>query len=403
MSNNTVADQTAKKTEKLTSILVKNTTSPEEKNNLSMHYTIVCSIAEILKLNVFENLRIAYSSDETKKRPTPRHKEISASFEEAPDRFIQRHSGFTVICNEIKVSSPQEYGINIVTLENASLINGAQTQDLLRLILEDYAGVPDKQKELENTNIRVEVIVEKKADERIEIAIARNNTTNVTNLSIMGKKEYFDSLQETLKKTINEKVEIQKNETDTDGVPTQTLLQVLRTMTPRVIRDEYKSLKDSPVKSYSGKAMVLNEYKDMFDDEQTGKKENPSFESDILNYYRSFAGHAWQEFEKWSGDKDWIPLWKKSDNYKKIGKYSEKDDTFDLTWAILCPLLYGLQHYLYEESPGVWNIKYSDKFDKKKYMNYVLDRFRMTGFEPQTFAKDRAIYQDLYIFISDYK
>ena len=47
--------------------------------------------------------------------------------------------------------------------------------------------------------------------------------------------------------------------------------------------------------------------------------------------------------------------------------------------------------------------KYSDKFDKKKYMNYVLDRFKMSGFEPQTFAKDRAIYQDLYIFISDYK
>ena len=403
MSNNTIADQTVQKTEKLTSILVKNTTSPEEKKNGSMHYTIVCSIDEILKLNVFENLRIAYSSDETKKRPTPRHKEISASFEQAPDRFIQRHSGFTVICNEIKVSSPQEYGINIVTLENASLINGAQTQDLLRLILEDYAGVPDKQKELEKVNIRVEVIVEKNADERIEVAIARNNTTNVTNLSIMGKKHYFDPLQATLQKTIDKDMVIQKNETETDGVPTQTLLQVLRTMTPRVIRDEYKSLKDSPVKSYSGKAMVLNEYKDMFDDEEKSKEQNPSFESDVLNYYRSFAGHAWQEFEKWSSDKDWVSLWKKSDNYKKIGKYSEKDDTFDLTWAILCPLLYGLQHYLYEESPGVWNIKYSDKFDKKKYMNYVLDRFKMTGFEPQTFAKDRAIYSDLYIFISDYK
>jgi hypothetical protein len=402
MSNNTIADQTAHKTEKLTSILVKNTTSPEEKNNGSMHYTIVCSIDEILKLNVFENLRIAYSSEDTKKRVTPRHKEISASFEDAPDRFIQRHSGFTVICNEIKVSSPQEYGINIVTLENASLINGAQTQDLLRLILEDYAGVPDKQKELEKVNIRVEVIVEKNADERVEVAIARNNTTNVTNLSIMGKKHYFDPLQATLQKVIDKDIKIQKNETD-GGVPTQTLLQVLRTMTPRVIRDEYKSLKDSPVKSYSGKAMVLNEYKDMVDDEVDSKHQNPSFESDVLNYYRSFAGTAWQEFEKWSSDKDWVSLWKKSDNYKKIGKYSEKDDTFDLTWAILCPLLYGLQHYLYEESPGVWNIKYSDKFDKKKYMDYVLDRFKMTGFEPQTFAKDRAIYSDLYIFISDYK
>ena len=36
-------------------------------------------------------------------------------------------------------------------------------------------------------------------------------------------------------------------------------------------------------------------------------------------------------------------------------------------------------------------------------MNYVLDRFKDSGFEPQTFAKDRAYYQDLYIFVSDYK
>ena len=402
MSNKTMADQTANKTEKLTSILVKNTTSPEEKNNGAMHYTIVCSINEILKLNVFENLRVAYSSDETKKRITPRHKEIYSSFEDAPDRFIQRHSGFTVICNEIKVSSPQEYGINIVTLENASLINGAQTQDLLRLILEDYSGIPDKQKELKNINIRVEVIVESKLDERIEVAIARNNTTNVTNLSIMGKKRYFDPLEINLKKVIDKNIEIQKNETD-DGIPTQTLLQVLRTMTPRNIRDEYKSLKDSPVKSYSGKAMVLNEYKDMVDAEEKSKKQNTAFESSILEYYRSFSGGAWLEYEKWSTDKDWISLWKKSDNYKKIGKYNEKENTFELTWAILCPLLYGLQHYLYEESRGVWSIKYSDKFNKKKYMNYVLDRFKMTGFEPQTFAKDRAIYSDLYIFIADYK
>ena len=42
-------------------------------------------------------------------------------------------------------------------------------------------------------------------------------------------------------------------------------------------------------------------------------------------------------------------------------------------------------------------------FDKKAYMNYVLDRFKDSGFEPQTFAKDRAYYQDLYIFVSDYK
>ena len=398
MSNNINADQTANKTEKLTAVVVKNTTSPEEKKNGSMHYTIVCSLKEILNLNVFENLRIAYTSDESIKRITPKHKEIYQSFEDAPDRFIQRHSGFTVICNEIKVSSPQEYGINTVTLDNASLINGAQTQDLLKNLLEDYEGV----EAYENVNIRVEVLVEKAQDERIEIAIARNTSTNVSNLSIMGKKRYFDPLEIGIKNILGNDYRLQKSETD-DGIPTQTLLQTLRTMTPKEIRDEYKSLKDSPVKSYSGKAMVLNEYKDMVDAEANGRVKNSRFESSVLNYYRSFAGYAWIEYGKWSSDKDWIPLWKKSDNYKKIGKYNQKDDSFDLTWAILCPLLYGLQHFLYEEKSGSWKIKYSNSFDKKAYMNYVLDRFKDSGFEPQTFAKDRAYYQDLYIFVSDYK
>ena len=398
MSNNINADQTANKTEKLTAVVVKNTTSPEEKKNGSMHYTIVCALKEILNLNVFENLRIAYTSDESIKRITPKHKEIYQSFEDAPDRFIQRHSGFTVICDEIKVSSPQEYGINTVTLENASLINGAQTQDLLKNLLEDYEGI----EAYENVNIRVEVLVEKAQDERIEIAIARNTSTNVSNLSIMGKKRYFDPLEIGVTNILGNDHRLQKSETD-DGIPTQTLLQTLRTMTPKEIRDEYKSLKDSPVKSYSGKAMVLNEYKDMVDAEANGRVKNSRFESSVLNYYRSFAGYAWIEYGKWSSDKDWIPLWKKSDNYKKIGKYNQKDDSFDLTWAILCPLLYGLQHFLYEEKSGSWKIKYSNSFDKKAYMNYVLDRFKDSGFEPQTFAKDRAYYQDLYIFVSDYK
>ena len=399
MSNNINADQTANnQTEKLTAVVVKNTTSPEEKKNGSMHYTIVCALKEILNLNVFENLRIAYTSEESIKRITPKHKEIYQSFEDAPDRFIQRHSGFTVICNDIKVSSPQEYGINTVTLDNASLINGAQTQDLLKNLLEDYEGI----EAYENVNIRVEVLVEKAQDERIEIAIARNTSTNVSNLSIMGKKRYFDPLEIGVTNILGNDHRLQKSETD-DGIPTQTLLQTLRTMIPKEIRDEYPSLKDSPVKSYSGKAMVLNEYKDMVDAEANGRVKNSRFESSVLNYYRSFAGYAWKEYGKWSSDKDWIPLWKKSENYKKIGKYNQKDDSFDLTWAILCPLLYGLQHFLYEEKSGSWKIKYSNSFDKKAYMNYVLDRFKDSGFEPQTFAKDRAYYQDLYIFVSDYK
>ena len=44
----------------------------------------------------------------------------------------------------------------------------------------------------------------------------------------MGKKEYFDPLEVSLQKVFDKNSKIQKNETD-DGIPTQTLLQVLRT------------------------------------------------------------------------------------------------------------------------------------------------------------------------------
>ena len=57
MSIDTNVDQTTKKTE-IKSVVIKNTTSPEEKRKGSQNWIIICNVKEILKFDLSKNLRI---------------------------------------------------------------------------------------------------------------------------------------------------------------------------------------------------------------------------------------------------------------------------------------------------------------------------------------------------------
>ena len=103
MTNTTNAGQSAIPTETLNTLVVKNTTSPDEKSNGSMNYTLITTVSEILEMNIIKNLRIGYGNEESSKKPKPIHKEIEDSFIDEPTRFIQRHTGFAVLCDAIKL------------------------------------------------------------------------------------------------------------------------------------------------------------------------------------------------------------------------------------------------------------------------------------------------------------
>ena len=120
------------------------------------------------KFDVDENLRIYFGEDDSVKNRTPIHKEIFRSFEEDPQRFVQKNSGFTVVCNSLTNDNAGEFGLSNVTLKNASLINGAQSQGELKKFFDD--GHTDQ--EHHDADVRVEVIVETNAEARIDIANA---------------------------------------------------------------------------------------------------------------------------------------------------------------------------------------------------------------------------------------
>ena len=196
MANNQYANSNANNNDSdkvvfINATRINNTTSPEEKNHGSMHYTVTCPMKEILqtKLGLDNNLRDDYGSEDSIKNPTAVHREIRTSFEEIPSRFIQRNSGFTIVCSAIEVPQTKEFGVNKITLTNASIINGAQTKGILKNIQRDYEN------QFDNVNVRVEILVEKNALEVTEIAKARNTSTNVSVLSRMGAEGKFKTLQ----------------------------------------------------------------------------------------------------------------------------------------------------------------------------------------------------------------
>ena len=371
----------------VTAKVVRNTTSPSEKANGSMNYVLVLPVKEIFKFDVDENLRIYFGEDDSIKNRTPIHKEIFRSFEEDPQRFVQKNSGFTVVCNSLTNDNAGDFGLSNVTLKNASLINGAQSQGELKKFFDE--GHTDQ--EHHDADVRVEVIVETNAEARIDIANARNSSTNVTNLSKLGGYSYFEDLEKSMK-TYNPDWKIAINETD-NGIPTQTLLQVIRTMIPMEIREKYKKLAESETKSYSGKASVLSEFK-IFKDNDNGQDY-----SEIYDFYINFAPYAWETYLEWLNHNDWMKFYKKNE---KIGKYSERDDVFELSWGIMCPFLSGLQNFVIEDSDGP-KLKYPKDFNKGDYVANVISSFSKSDSNPQTYAKDRSSYLSLYIYTHKYK
>lgn len=392
---NAVSSQSASKTETFKSVVCKETTSPNEKSNGAKHYTVVTNAYEILHLNTYKNLRSGYEkkkSDDVNKTWNSVHKDIESTVLENPTRLIQRSLGSCIICNSIKVSSPGEYGINTITMTGASLTNGAQTQNVLNSVFEELDRDSEYFKQI---NVRVSIIVEPRTDEQIEIKIAQNNSTNVSDLSKFGADSVFDDLSTSMEAAGFGS--LAKSETDVALDPTLVLMVTRLFATDDHVEDHPEL--QNVVKSYRNKALVRSDFADLYFKRRDAKKNDPSYEVDLYRFYVDFAPTAWQLYLNWQQDPDWVKFWKSSkvdpkERSNRLGKYSNKSKKFELGWAILCPVLYGLRNGVSTGSNLSFN--YPDNWDKQKYMKKAFERFRdVHAFVPQDFGKTVGSYDAL--------
>jgi hypothetical protein len=358
------------------------TTSPEERKNNSKSYVALINIRDILSFNIDENLRDAYNSTNSRKKPTAVHKNIRETFLENPERFIQYHSGFTIVCDDIQTRIGYAQDITFI---NASLIDGGQTQGMLREIFDDFGH-----EYYDRATAKVHILVEQDKEERVNIAIARNSTTNVAELSKMGGEGYFESLENAMLQH-NKEWQISKNETD-NLIPTQTLLQVLRTLLPQDIRQANNIINKNITKSYTSKASVLKEYKTIVDESKCQDNINP-----IEEFYTDFAPFAWNIYKYWLNSDDWRTH---HAGRKSLGKVVRKTKNFEVSFGVLLPAIYGLSHLLKKNKDGYF-MKYPENFSDKDYIQEIINLFDAADCDPQKFAKNEANYLRLELYIKD--
>src|SRR5690606_41757390 len=103
-------------------------------------------------------------------------------------------SGIVIVTKELELDEKAK----TVTLHGASIINGSQTQGVLRDLADDNR-LPEPP-----VHIKFEIIVTRDEDVIAETSIARNFQNDVKSISIAGRRKLFDELEKEFQEAFPE-------------------------------------------------------------------------------------------------------------------------------------------------------------------------------------------------------
>jgi len=207
----------------------------------------------ILALPTDENVRSYLVDAEGKQRRTPTsvHRAIKDTLKNKPEQFCILNGGVVIVARGSEVDEKTK----IVTLANASIINGSQTQGVLK----DYAEETGNDLEM---SVKFELIITDDEDLISEVSIARNFQNDVKTISIVGQRGELDELDKRFQKRVPTK-RLQKSETEwvsaeNNFVQTEKLLQVIAALLP----DElwFRPGGINRVYTYNSKATCLKDF-----------------------------------------------------------------------------------------------------------------------------------------------
>jgi hypothetical protein len=166
-----MTDATSGASVRLCYLKIRDVTTKDEEENGASTYVAVIPAAEILKVGTDSNLR-SYIPEHAGKKRNLVHKAIAKTIAENSDRFSQMNSGFLIGASKISIDDNKR----IVTLKNASVNNGAQSQGEIHRYIEKCA---EKGLTPNEFSIRCEFSIEPDNSTRTNIAVARNTATKI--------------------------------------------------------------------------------------------------------------------------------------------------------------------------------------------------------------------------------
>lgn len=390
MSKTTLGISAPKK-EQIKFQLIRNTTSPDEKDVGVTSYVLNVPCAEVLRLGTDDNLR-SYIPDHSGKRNRV-HQAIQGTIETTPKRFIVRNGGLVVTCAAAEIDD----GAKTATLVDASVINGAQTQGEIRRHIEEYTN-PDEPagKDFNDFFVRIELIVDPDKSEVIETAIARNTATPVKDLTQVGGRGRLDELEDSLR-AVHPELKLQKSETET-GYDTRFLLQLTRLLMPTNVSGS--AFAAEKLRAYKNPAQCLTDFSNWFE-----AKANDTSAKDKYDFTIQMAPTAYDLYNRWVANPAWnkMKIWEIT---KKGGRACKRDSNGRITWlapGIMFPLIGALSEFVALGKDGKYFLDVPSVFNEDKMIERATKIFRNHESDPMAMGRSEDAYDALRFYTETVK
>lgn len=369
---------------------VRNVSSPQDTENGRKILFGHAPASSILELPTDENVRGYLLEAEGKKRrqPTQVHRAMRDTLENHPARFSVLNGGVVIVCRDYRVDEKS----HVAHLTQPSIINGSQTQGVLRDFIEARGGLlPD------DIYVTFELIVTNDDELVAQTSIARNFQNDVMTVSIVGRLGYLDDLEKALQTKFPGK-ELRKSETvvartlslQEDYVLTEKLIQVLIALTPAELW--FKSgEEDRPNKAYtySAKEKCLKEFQTVV--EKARNPADPEHEkySELYEFYLDFAPKALELYDTWKQHDGW-----RGTRLRSIVR--EGRDIRDVPDGLIFPILVALSAFAIKTDTG-WEISLPDGFKDADLIEAAKTAYQeLANSSPTTMGKSKACYAQLY-------
>ena len=362
---------------------------PEDIENDRKIYTGHAPISAVLELPTDENVRdyLLEAEGRKRRRPTQVHRAISDTLDNYSHNFSVLNSGIVIVARNCQIDEKNKQ----LLLGGASIINGAQTQGVIRDFLRDSEnGLPE-------VHIKFEVVVTQDEALIAEVSIARNFQNDVMTLSIAGRRGYLDELEQSLRAKLPGR-KLQKSETELseDYIKTERLLQVITALIPEQLWPRDGEV--NKVYTYSQKAKCLREF------EETYKKAKDPTCPDHDEFARLY-----QFYLDMVADADTLyAKWKKHQGFRGSGLHAIKRDSrtgeiLDVPDGLVFPILAALSVFATKTKKG-WRISPPDLFNDEELIRVAKTAYiEIAKSDPNRMGKTKACYSQLNEITSLYK
>jgi len=363
--------------------LIRNVTSPEEKENGVQTYVCNVSAEEIVDIPTTDNLR-DYIAEHNPRRRNTVHRAIENTILTEPDKFINRNAGLTITCSAMEFDDKKKE----MALAEASVINGAQTQGEIRRFLESISDEEDEYWPDAEFHVRVEIIIDPDHSSIVETAIARNSATKVQSISQAGARGHLNELDEVMLNSTGKG--IRTSETQLDVHDTFHVLRCARLLMPEEITG--KKTNTEILKPYMNKAKCLEDFSSWYELRKSDPIAKQKYEFTInvaplaINEY-----DAWEKSDHWVGHRIW-------EDTLKGGRACKRDEHGNIVWmspGIMYPLMGAMSEFVLQDEKGNWVIQKPAQFKPNSMVEKTIKVFRDLDSKPMMMGRSLLAYSNL--------